>query len=92
MGHTAYNQLSGAKTILISIKLIVRGFDQFKKRNFSKIDPNVRIYSFNFADIVLGNQSLVICGYDKSSDLCTAPVEISSSTFETNIHKATLTS
>ena len=42
--------------------------------------------------MLLGNQSLVIRGYDKSSDLYTAPMEISSSTFETNIHKAILTS
>ena len=93
LGRQAFLQLDQENLHIITCTTVyVKGFDLFSKKSSFNIDTRKPMYDFNQADLIVGQESLILLGKSKQfgSTLFAAPVEICISNPKTSIAHARL--
>lgn len=78
--------------IITNIRVYIKGFDLLSKKSFYNIGTNTTIYSFNNADVIFAEESMILLGKSKQfgAEFFAAPVEIATSHAKTSIAFAML--
>jgi hypothetical protein len=93
LGRQAFLQIKNEDLKIVSdVSIYVKGFDLFSKKSFFNINADKPMYDFNQADLILGQESIILLGKSNQfgSALVAAPVEIFISNPETSIAHARL--